>query len=74
MTVKILSWDYREQPDLEGLAQLVRELSAGRVHIVEADTQSDQYAIAIADEPLDKAAATEAYEQWFYSDEEECPF
>jgi hypothetical protein len=60
-TRHILSWDWKEQPDLRALAQLVNEVSGGRVHITEAETGSDQYAIVIADHPVSDTDAAEAY-------------
>jgi hypothetical protein len=65
LRIAIMSWDWRGQPDLTELARAVREVSGGGVHLVEADTGSDQYAIVLSDQPLDKAAATDAYRRWW---------
>lgn len=58
---EVMSWDWREQPDMAFLAGLVHSLSGGRVNITKVDTDSDQYAIVISDGPLDRA---QAYEVW----------
>jgi len=57
MTVKTLTWDYREQPDLAALAAAVAEVSGGTVRIREIETGSDQYEIVI--ERSDPAAPPE---------------
>jgi len=43
-----LTWDYRQQPDLDELARAVHEVSAGAVHIHQVDTGSDDCAIVVA--------------------------
>lgn len=60
----ILTWDWREQPDLDRLARIVNELSGNRVHITEAETGDDQYAIVIADVPVTDADAADAYQAY----------
>jgi hypothetical protein len=67
----VLSWDYREQPDFDELARIVRELSGGKVHVVEADTQCDDYALVFADHPLTKRDATVAWLTDAYSSDPE---
>ncbi len=52
MTHRILSWNWRGQPDLERLATALREVSGGAVHLHEVDTGSDEYAIILSDRPL----------------------
>jgi len=66
----ILSWDWREQPDLDELAKAVLEMSGGTVHIHAVETHSDQYAIVLADTELDDAVVAETYRRWYYEDEE----
>lgn len=62
---RVLTWDWREQPDLDRLAAHVRELSGGKVRITTVDTGSDQYAIVIADRALTADEAYAAYEaEW----------
>ncbi len=52
MTYRILSWDWREQPDLDELAKALREVSGGSVHLHQVETGSDQYAIILSDRAL----------------------
>jgi len=61
----VLSWDCRQQPDLDELAKAIQVLSMGRVHLTQVDTGSDEYAIVLAGRPLD---AEEAYRVWFGDD------
>ena len=66
---RILSWDWREQPDFGTLADIVSTMSDGGVHVIQADTGSDQYALVFtADGCLDEAATTELYHEWLHSD------
>ena len=65
----VLTWDWREQPDLERLGRLVNELSGGRVHITEADTRSDEYAIVVSDQPVSDTDAAEAYRAHLMGDD-----
>lgn len=60
----IISWDYREQIDRAELHRAVHDISGGRVHIREIDTDSDQYAVLVSDEPADDETAMAAYEEW----------
>jgi hypothetical protein len=60
----VLSWDWRGQPDLARLGRLVADLSGGTLHLREADTGSDQYAVVLSTAPLDTAAATWVYREW----------
>lgn len=60
--MRVLSWDWREQPDLDDLADAVREVSGGRAHVTQVDTGSDQYAIVIADRKLTADEAIAAHE------------
>lgn len=61
MATQILSWDCREQPDINKLARAVNDLSGGKVHIYEINTQSDQYAIVASDRPL---TGNQVAEEW----------
>jgi hypothetical protein len=61
---RVLTWDWKEQPDLAELGRAVAELSGGRVHLAEVDTQSDQFAIVLSTVPLDEQTAAELYERW----------
>ena len=59
--IEVMSWDWRQQPDMAFLAGPVHSLPDGRVNITEVDTDSDEYAIVISDGPLDRAQAREAW-------------
>lgn len=56
-TARVVTWDWRQQPPLADIARAVAELSAGRVHMREVDTGSDQYEWVISDYPVDDAEA-----------------
>lgn len=58
---RVITWDYRQQPDLDVLATAVRELSDDRVHITTVDTNSDQYAIVVSRGRLSPVSALAAY-------------
>ncbi len=57
MTAHAMSWDYRQQPDLDELARIILGLSGGRVHLHQIDTGSDEYGIVLADQEMTAAAA-----------------
>lgn len=59
----VLSWDWKEQPDLDELAAAVREMSGGTVHIHQVETHSDEYAIVIGPTELKPAEAYRIYER-----------
>jgi hypothetical protein len=61
VTVRVLSWDWRQQPDLDRLAQILLEISDGRVHLHQVDTGSDEYAIVLSDRPLTRTEADSCY-------------
>ncbi len=52
VTHRILSWDWREQPDLDALAAVVWDVSHGAVRLYRVDTGSDDVAIIMSDRPL----------------------
>jgi hypothetical protein len=60
----VLSWDWRGQPDLARLGRLVADLSGGTLHLAEADTGCDQYAVVLSTAPLDDETATRVYREW----------
>lgn len=62
MTARALSWDYREQPDLEDLAEILAEVSGGRIHLHQVDTGGDQYGIVVADRELTAAEVDETWQ------------
>ncbi len=49
---RVVSWDWREQPDLDRLATALREVSGGTVHLHQVDTGGQEYAIILSDRPL----------------------
>lgn len=49
-------WDVGQQPDMEQIGRHVAELSGGRVHLHIVDTCSSDYAVVLADAPLDPQA------------------
>lgn len=57
----VLTWDWREQVDLDRLAEIVREMSGGTVHIHRIFTYFDEYAIVIAPTELPASAIAEIY-------------
>lgn len=62
----VLSWDWREQPSIDRLAGIVRDLSGGTVHIHNVgDTGSDQYAIVVSTMPLVQDQVKQAYLDWW---------
>jgi hypothetical protein len=63
-----MTWDYRQQPDMDQLSKHVYNISCtGRpVWIQEVDTDSSEYAVTIADVDLSEAqrqVALEAHER-----------
>ncbi len=56
--IRVHTWDWKEQPDLEALRLNLAELG---VYLREADTGGDQYAIAISGTPITQAEADNAY-------------
>lgn len=48
--VYVLTWDWREQPDLIALANILRDMAG--VQLYRVDTGSDQYAIVLADRDM----------------------
>lgn len=61
MTVRGLSWDCREQPDLEELGRILAEVSGGRIHLHQVGTGCDQYGIVVADRELTAAEVDQAW-------------
>lgn len=42
----------------------VNDISEGKVHIREVDTDSDQYAVIVSDAALSDEQAAQAYDEW----------
>lgn len=68
---EVISWDWRQQPDLIKLREAVRRVSGGACDLAEIDTGGDDYAVVIADHVVDDAEARELYVQQQYEDEED---
>lgn len=64
MKVGVLTWDWKEQPDMQALARIVREIG-GNVRIAEVDTGSDEYAVVVS---VGEIHAEHVYEQWCADD------
>lgn len=64
--IHVISWDYRQQPDLDDLDRYVYNISVtGRpVRIQQVDTGSDEYAITISDAELTEEQRLDAYQRW----------
>lgn len=60
----VISWDWRQQPDLDHLARLIHDLSGGQLIVRQADTGSDQYALVLSTVGLDQQEADRLYQQW----------
>jgi hypothetical protein len=54
----VLSWGWREQPDMDEFADAIRDLFGG--HLYKVDT--DDYAIVLSAVELDDAAVTHAWD------------
>lgn len=68
--VEVLSWDYREQPDLAHLADVVRRMSADTVHLHQVeDTGGQEYALVVSPVGLDEEAVADVYRRWYVSDQ-----
>ncbi len=72
MTTRVLSWDWAEQPNMTALADIIRDVSGGTVHLREVeDTGSDQYAVVVSTEPVDEEQARRVYLDWLRNEEED---
>jgi hypothetical protein len=57
----VVSWDWREQPDLQDLGRRVADISNGRAYLTEVATHCDDYALIVSTEPMTPDEAYEAY-------------
>lgn len=64
--VRILTWDWKEQPNMEELAEIVTGMTTppATLYMATADTGSDEYAVVFATQPINDARATQVYEEW----------
>ena len=58
---EILTWDYRQQPDMVELARIVLAMSGGTVHITPVETGGSEYAVVVSSEPFSALDAFKAY-------------
>lgn len=58
---ELVSWDWKESPDMMELGRIVTRLSGGKVFITEVDTGSDQMAVFVSTVPLTIGTATEMF-------------
>lgn len=63
----ILSWDWAEQPDMDDLAEAIRDLFGG--HLYKVNTGSDDYAIVLSRTALDDDAVAEAWRRRWEGEE-----
>lgn len=63
--IRVLTWDWKEQPDLDDLARIVHDVSQCHVHLYQVDTGSDQYALVVARNPIGSQAAHDAYRRYW---------
>lgn len=62
MTAKIITWDWKAQPDLETIAAVVKEISQGKVIMHEMEAGGDFYAWVIADRDLSDEEAMKLWQ------------
>lgn len=58
---EVISWGWRQQPDLAALGEAVRRVSGGSCDIVAVETAGDEYAIVVADHTLSEDEARELF-------------
>lgn len=66
--VRVMSWDWKEQIDLDDLAKHIEEMTRrgdGKSWLYGStcETGSDQFAFVLSTEPIDEHGAFEAYEE-----------
>lgn len=64
----VLTWDWREQPNLDELDRIVYNMTTS-VRIHQVDTGSDQYAVVITTDDLDAEAVQVAYRDAMKADQ-----
>lgn len=63
---RLVSWGYRQQPDLDELAAAIEQVSKGQIILTQVDTFSSDCAVVISAEPL---TVDDAYRLWAGDDE-----
>lgn len=62
---RFMTWDWKDQPNLQELAELANSVAAGgRVFVTYADTEGDQFGIVISNVLLDEDEATGLFSEW----------
>jgi hypothetical protein len=65
-----MTWDWREQPDVEWLAAIIFDLSEGKLHVSAPETGCDEHALVISTVPLDADGAEDAFRRWWVSEDD----
>lgn len=68
---RVMTWDWREQPDIDDLGGIIDVLSGGALHVMEPDTDSDEHALVISTVPLDADQAKDVFRRWWVSEDED---
>jgi hypothetical protein len=58
---EVVSWDWKEQPDLDKLGDVIRRVSGGACDLRAIDTAGDDYAVVVSDHVMDVPEARELY-------------
>lgn len=66
---QIMTWDWREQPDVGRLAEIIYDLSEGRLYVTGPDTGSDECALVVSTVQLDADGARDAFRRWCVSED-----
>lgn len=59
---EMVTWDWKEDADIEEISAAVQRVSGGRAFVTYGDTGSDQVAVIVSNVPLDYEAATKLIE------------
>ena len=68
MASEVVSWDWKEQPDMDKIAAAVWEISGHRCSIREVNTDGDFYAILVSDQLWNREDAQAEFERVYYED------
>ena len=66
---EVMSWYWREQPDLTELTRILTDLTDGRLKLYDVETGSDEYAIVLTTGDLDDADIPKLYDRYLRGDE-----
>lgn len=59
---EMVSWDWKEEANIEEISEAVQRISGGRVFITHGETGSDQVAVIVSSVPLNYDDATKLIE------------